>query len=83
MLIVMAVLMLSLLPAIALGAGEETTLQVGGDRLVATQNLDGGWGWPGGGPRREKRDRIGPPGPASYPSTSGSQAGGPRSRRRR
>ncbi len=31
---------------IVVGTAAESALQAGGDRLAATQNADGGWGWP-------------------------------------
>ena len=50
---VVLVLSFSLIPAVPAGAGEgplNAALQAGGDRLVAKQNPDGGWGWPLTGP---------------------------------
>lgn len=41
-----AVILVVSMTAASWATGEGTALQAGGDRLVGTQNADGGWGWP-------------------------------------
>ncbi len=44
--------------SIVVGTAAESALQAGGDRLAATQNTDGGWGWPLTG--ASQQNTIGP-----------------------